>query len=366
MQLKKTHLLTSFQIWVLVFLLKCLAAVIYIYYYQHKSGDLLFYQQIWEELRENGNWFYSSHPLLSQEPRVAFFIALSHPIYVLAQGNLWVMGMLMSCISFLGSFWAFQILKNIFPNAVWAVFIAFFIWPPVVLWTSGIGKEVFVAFFLYPMVALILKNNLKIQEWIFMAIGFAVLVFLKYYYAAFFATLASALLIWRFSKIKLIYLFGIILITAFGFSWIHPNLNWNTILDAIVVNNQKMVAETVYPSHLIQFWDLKPDLVSFAVNAPFVWFQGTFGPFWGLSWEMKTLAVVSWIQIPLAVLALTNYRYFDKNWVFFFVFYCCGLVLLLAFSAPNYGTLWRYKIATEPFWMSGLIYYSTLFKRPKS
>jgi hypothetical protein len=352
----------ALQIWLAAILFKVLVSVFYIYYHKDQ-GDLWFYHSCWQQLYAQKRWFYAPLAELSNQPRAAFFVGLAYPIYILSGANLFLMGLVMSGMAFFGAFWAFIQLYAVFPKAKWALFFGFFIWPVSVFWPSGPSKETFVAFIFYPLVALSVRKKLQNWEWIGVLAGFVVLFFLKYYYAVFLATLWLAVLIKDYFELNWVKSLACMLLLAWLLGFLHPNLQAKKLAKALRLNSQKIAEQTVHSSHLIQYFYSKEEGFRYWLDSPWVWFQATFGPFWGQSMSMKALSVFSYLQLFLFGTAMLNFRAFDKDWLVFFVIFCAGMVLFLGFSTPNYGTLSRYKIASEPFWIAGLVHYSFFCKR---
>ncbi len=362
-----------------------LHTALYTYYY--RTGDTIAYLAAWSALDKFGDkWAYYADkadllpPELQRfryQPRASLFVKIAYPIYRFSFGNRWVMSAVMGMLSFLGCYAAVVVMSSFFMR--WPLVVGFFLWPPVVFWGGGISKDALVCLLLFPLVALVLRWGLmrppRWWEAVFMAVALLVLIPLKYYYAAVVMVVGLAFLITcrigifypMSSRRRAMFFLVLVLALVLPAGFIHPNLSAGALTDALKKNAEKMSLRTKEKSNLLVYWPPLDAPFSFLLNIPGVWLQATFGPFPWLckTWPMFAQSLCSMLQLVLALAALFRPCKTDPFWVAVVMVYCCAMVLLLGFSSPNYGTLTRYKIASEPFWMAALL-YCLISRSPKA
>ena len=131
-----------------------MVGVIYFYYYG--LGDTIAYWQDGSKIYERflsdpaGTlaffWDESSQEefaasLNFHTPRSLFFAKIAGIAAILTAGNYWSMSILLSYLSFLGSWHIFVKVTGYFPSSARASAVAFLFFPSVVFWSSGLIKE---------------------------------------------------------------------------------------------------------------------------------------------------------------------------------------------------------------------------------
>jgi hypothetical protein len=105
---------------------------------------------------------------------------------------------------------------------------------------------------------------------------------------------------------------------------------------------------------VIHYQNLEPTVTSLLVNAPWALFSGLFRPF---PWEAKTVfqLLVSvengllLILLIVSVKSIARCKTIDCLIIWSAAVYIVLLCTFLALSAPNFGTLSRYRVCFLPF-----------------
>ncbi len=327
----------------------------------------------------------SIYGLGNVNPRAVLMALYNSLLIFFTGGNYWLTALLSSSINFLATAKFLLQLEKQYQLKPIKLSIAFFFFPSILLWTSGLLKENLLLTGLCIILTVYLKmldtkpSQIKFSRRIlYLLILFIVLFFLyrlKYYYTAIFAPLLLAHWVavkgapllgsfinkWQFhcSKLAIQYF---LFITVFSLSvsiatLSHPNLHLANILQAIVTNHTKMAGESMHQYNLIVFNDLQPEISSFIKNLPQAFIEGLFRPYlWEKGNVLKKLAAVE--NLCLLFLVLFSLLQFKKRKQYiktlqletlFIIFYVLIMCTLLAFATPNLGTLVRYKVGYLPF-----------------
>ena len=307
--------------------------------------------------------------LTFQEPRALFLTKLTSIFNILTADNYWICGLYFSFCSFLATWYLVRTVVRYIPSARSAAVVAFLFFPSVVFWTSGLLKEslAMAALFLLAALFLTVWFEGKIGGWQFLAAIISLMVFwkLKYYYVAVFVPVALTSLLYHFFlenrlraglAFRILIWCGIFLLPLAIISFLHPNFNAARILGVIVTNN------TVYnqlsdPGDYIRFNDLSAAPLSILRNAPRAVFSGLFRP---LFWESRSIvqflaAAENACLLILFCAALLRLRRFVTSPHRLLIASALVFVLLLTvfitISAPNFGTLSRYRVGYLAFFV---------------
>ncbi|MEQ8924808.1 MAG: hypothetical protein RLO81_03280, partial [Fulvivirga sp.] len=302
------------------------------------------------------------------EPRALFFTKITSVFCLVSANNYWIVASYFSLLSFYGA-WVFaRLLIKHYPAQKLAILLSLFFIPSVVFWSSGIIKES-MSFFLICVlstyvVSWVVDKKYRITDVLAFAFFFFLLWKLKYYYAGVFISVALTLLFATYlsdfkeklskSKVTLagIYIVFLVVIVMIV-TLFHPNLGLSEIHGVIVRNYQAYAAQSS-PGNYIVFDQLN-DVSGFILSVPKALISGLYRPF---IWEAQSsLMFFQGIEcLILFLLTISRLIYFPKqlsNTEFLMVVSCLMFIIItvtfLAFSAPNYGTLSRYKSALLPF-----------------
>jgi len=325
--------------------------------------------------------------LANSNPRAVLMSLFNSFLIFIFGENYWLVAMVAASINFFAALLLIQQLQKIFQISTTKLYIAFFFFPSVLLWSSGLLKEnlltagLYIALVLYLKISVLKKANTNYLKSSIYAFLLSILLFLlfrlKYYYVAVFVPLllahytAKKLTVasdyWQNMYFRLGVMLLVFSLLVLAATHTHPNLKLGNILGAIVENNQKMVSETSNPKNLIVYHDLSAELSSFVKNLPQAFMQGLLRPYvWESGHILKRLAALeNSILIIMVIYAL--YRLFAQQRsithyleVFAVILFCTIMLALLAMATPNLGTLARYKVGFLPFLL--LLVFPSNFK----
>jgi hypothetical protein len=316
----------------------------------------------------DGEGHHLNQVLTFKTPRAVFLSKLCSLLVLTIGKNYWLLTLSISVLTFLFTWYFFQELSKRFSVYRGAFFVALFVFPSGVFWSSGISKESFAMAGLFFLSALILKLYHGVTlRWPEAVAGlfFIWLVWsLKYYYLAVWLPIAVAVvLVHRVFKPKaeLIVFFILLLFLLFATGLLHPNFIWKHFVDVIVTNYQQLVLSSD-PGDAIQYYKLGEStnrLVSLfyiTINAPWALFSAWVRPFlWEVNSAMQLVASIENLVLFLVVVGCwQNYRLLFQPHPYrllavgVFV-YSILLLIFLGLSTPNFGTLSRYRIGCLPF-----------------
>ena len=308
-------------------------------------------------------------PSGSGSPALFFLTKLTSLVNLLTGDNYWVSGLYFSLISFLGAWYLVRTIATYIPSVRSAAAVAFLFFPSIVFWTSGLLKESLAMAALFFIAALFLRLwfDRKADLWTFVvgAVAMVVLWNLKYYYIGVLvpvvltdflyrsivrkstsASVGLRALIWM-----VIFLLPLVII-----SFLHPNFNLDRI-SGVIVNNNSAYSELSDTGDYIRFDDLRATPFSIFANAPWALVSGLFRPW---PWEAQTSAqVVAAVENTILIFLfaaallrvkklLTSTHRLLLGSIIVFVALSCVLITI---SAPNFGTLSRYRVGYLAFFV---------------
>ena len=302
-------------------------------------------------------------------PRAFFMFKLASLLSIFTFGNYWLMATYCSLVSFWGMWISANALLQIFPKTSLALFSSFFVFPSIVFWTSGLLKESISIGIIHALLAfcLTILTQKKVKYWHFLLIPVFLWVLwrLKYYYFALsvFCLIALSVSFLINQKYKLsifkqaLVWFGIAFSLLFFAPFIHSNLSFNYILWALTQSNQIMASQSSV-GNISHYINLQDNFWSFILNVPLAMVSAFFRPF--LSEGGNVFKVLLGVE-NLVVLVLFSKLIFKKhrkklikaNFLLLLTafVYISLSGILLAFAAPNFGALARYKMVFFPFFI---------------
>lgn len=371
----------------------------FIYYYHYNGGDTLSYFHDAEIL---ANIAYKS-PLsyinvwtgtaienlrYADQPRALLMAKLASLPAIVTCNNYWISNIYFSLFSFFGLWKLTTLLASIRPTFKYPAVISFLFYPSAVFWSSGLLKEPVIMGCLSLCLAIylpyVIENKPIALKYILLSLLLLFIIWqLKFYYAAVFIPLLFVCIIVTYlknlssyfknsRKLQLIATILLPLILYLPLSLLNPLLNFQNILTEIVNNHNWYLINGILPEEgYIHFIDLKPGFLSIIKNFPIALFSGLFRP---LFFEVNNLLqVVAGLENTLLLLLFVAALYKIKklkNSRFLYVFsvtalYIIILATFLAFSAPNFGSLMRYKVAFLPFMAFLILIDNPMIHLPK-
>lgn len=352
-----------------------------VYYYHYHTGDTMSYQADAEKMvalaHEDTVEFFrfiffgdTFHPLVSsgfqnEQPGAFFFTKIVGFISYFTGANYWLTSLCFSFISFAASWYLVRIAAQCFPSLRTTFAVAFLLFPSVVFWSAGLIKESLALAGLWVIITVFLKAwfhlPVKWYDYLLAAVSAVVVWNIKYYYLGIAAPVLAALVILRWLSLRyklrwkhevLFLAVGFILLLLFA-TLGHPNFYLHRLLGVIVENNQAFV-QLSEPGDAIRFYNLHATWYSMLLNAPLALVSCLYRP---LPWEvMNGLSLLASVEnsvlLVMTLLAVPSLRRLPPSphrlLVTGALVYCILLATLLSLSAPNFGTLARFRIGFLP------------------
>ena len=353
--------------------------LLYLYYY--KGGDTFSFYNASLKLTQVARQDFSSYlrfmlgfgaEVISDmpyayQPRALFVVKILSFLNLLTHNSYWLASLYFSMFSFSG-LWALGNALSVLKIRRSAIVISLLLFPSLVFWSSGVIKESLAVGALGFLSASFIQYFIAGKRLSLVAIVDVLMLLIlwkvKYYYAGMFllvtiAGLGTFLLSHRYQKAgRWGMLLGLyLIISLFGFmlvSVLHPNFYLHRILGVIVDNYHAFISIS-HPGDAITYKGIEPSLTGILPHVPKALWNGLYAP---LPWYgpelFKVIAgIENVILILLTVGALAGLRrgLSSKKRILLIcvIAYCIGLAIFLALSAPNYGTLVRYKVGFLPF-----------------
>lgn len=359
-----------------VFKIGCglLLGVLYTYYYD--TGDTFNYFRDAGVLTEVAridflSWIellFTAPPealgLQLNEPRAIFLTRIASFFDLISNHHYWVISAWFSTACFFASWYLVQTLHKVIPSVTVPAILAFLFFPSATFWSSGLIKESLAMAGLFVLAALVVKlwagRRPSIAEAV---VGLGALWItwnLKYYYLAVFVPIAVALLIyrraadsvspsWRWTVWGSAFLVLLSIVAA-----LHPNFSPDRLLHVIADNNAVYQSLSA-PGDYVEFEYLTPSAISMLRYAPKALVSGLFRPMpWEASNGLQILASLeNLLLLGLLVGAVWRWkaawRSPYRTLAVAVIVYIAVLCIFLTISAPNFGTLSRYRVGYVSF-----------------
>lgn len=313
-----------------------------------------------------GYFIYAEHPRALITSKILSFFTL------ITRNNYWISGIYFSLFSFAGMWYLSNKIAVKYPDTKMAAAIGFLFFPSVIFWSAGIMKESLIMGALSFLFAYVLENipDFKITIWkkSLLIIIFSFLLWqLKYYYLAVFlsvsfTTICSLQLyfntsIFRNKTLKLLMMWILLFCIFFGASTLlYPTLQIDNFLFFLLHTHDNIYANSS-PENLIHYNNLNADYRSLLRNLPLAFFSGLFRPaIWEINSFLQIIPAIEHLFILLStILVIRKLKdpISEINIILLFsiIIYILLLAILMAFAAPNFGTLIRYKVGFLPFFV---------------
>lgn len=314
------------------------------------------------------------------EPRALFLTKITSAFNLLTRDNYWVISFYYSFISFLAAWFLVRTLHGHIPTIRNAALIAFLFMPSAVFWSSGLLKESLALAALYFLTAVFLKiwfdEKLSFGQYIVTAISLWTFWNLKYHYAAVFLPVVFTTIVYKYFAGKkllsspgmgLIVWLAMFVIPVVLITFSHSNFRHDRVLKVILENNAAYNAMSA-PEDVVHFKTLDAEPISFLRNSPRALFSGLFRPlFWETSAIIQVLPAAENTMVLLCFLAVCfRFRSYvsspHRMLLLAATVYVVALGILVTFSAPNFGTLSRYRTGYISFFVVMILCNNPLLK----
>ncbi len=360
---------------------------IYIHYYEG-IGDTMFYFKdslvISAFARSNPSgylgylWNSNAHlDLISDvavQPRSIFLLKLASVFNLLSHDSYWITSAYFSFLSFLAAWYVVVQISRTLPVAYWPAVVAFLFWPTTVFWSSGFIKESLAMAGLFLLWGCLLRLwfalPLRVWEYLLVPVAIWVVWNLKYYFLGALAPIAVASLVVhklyarglgiRSLPIKICIWVVLMLIPLALVMWLHPNFQPDMLV-GVIVENYHAFHRLSAPDDLIYYNDLKPEWQSLLIHSPKAAVAGLFRPMlWEASNVLQVLvATENSVLVLLVIGSVSNIgrlaRSRHRLLMVSVLLYAVVLATFLALSAPNFGTLTRYRVGFLPAFVMVII-----------
>ncbi len=354
-------------------LVKVMAGFVAMVYYLLivREGDLWFYNS---QAIAYVNFIDAGFPLLdflqqkadpsahaTPQGRTFFFLKVLTIIYWLIGNNIWLAGMLFSCVSFLSVVYLVKRLSLVGIEIPLEAIVIFFIWPSIAIWGSGLSKETLMLASMNVMAgaAFPLMNG-KVNNWLwhgfllFLATVFlaklrmyVLLSLMPFLLGAFVIKLARQYLAHRWSQI-VIALVGVISVVGIvmAFSYSDTSLNPRYVFKAFADNHAAIVASSS-PQHVVMgletLWAWPQVIFQFLLAV----LAGMLGPFpWEVNSFWEALLMLEALVLACLFVSNTSLKQRLPGFVWMpmiaYALFSAGMITL---ATPNYGSLSRYRLS---------------------
>lgn len=336
----------------------------YCYLHVWQTGDtVLFHEEalkraaspsFWQELWE------AKYPIFKSEARTELFVKCVSVIHRMSGGNYWVACLYFSTLGFAGAWFAWKQVYRYLPPLHLPAMIGFFLFPSVILWSSGVLKDSLTNTCLMGLTGLLIRywfeKDTRWWEVPAMFICLLLLFYLKFYLVAVsFLTLGTAVLVrhgWPWMKTSRLSRLIVVVLTV-GVVVLATHVNWNLRpqhLPQAVYDNYLLLKSENGPtfSHLAPTW---PSLFS---HLPFSLFSGLYRPSLTDVWQPLAIpfALENLLLLIFSVWSLMHAKtWVGKPLVWLALFFVLTLAAFLPLVSPNWGSLLRYRSAFIPIWI---------------
>ena len=341
-----------------------------LYWYYYQAGDTINYYhdgcKVVDLLTTNtlegiqflfsGEWKANAELYYIHQPRALFFVRLIALPLLFAFKSYWGLSILLALLSFWSTWYlVISVLKYIHAPAL-AVIVAFYYVPEVLFWSSGVLKEslsftcqavLVVAFF-----SLLDRKKIILNTFIFVVCALLLLKLKFYVFAVFVPVLvAYGVSVLVDKKKELVFLLSFV---AFLFiaNFTYPHLSFSSFLQVMKTNMEatihnseegKTALFSLFDGSVLGLLKSIPKAIATSLFRPFIWEA-----------DGVLFKFVSFLRLDFLIGLLVSLYCWDRKITFegkVVLFYAFVMVIMLAISSPNYGTLSRYSIAYSPFLM---------------
>jgi hypothetical protein len=298
------------------------------------------------------------------QPRAQWMVKVQSLVSLATGGNFWIGGLYYSLLAFWAAWYLANLLSSRFLGTQRAALVAFHFLPSLVFWCSGITKEslaMAALFYLAGMYVevLVAPHRLSWYRWLLLILSGYVLWSVKYYFAIvaglamgshalfYLLTHGAILRSWPVMVRYLLLPLGLALL-IYGALQVHPNFH-PARLPAVVVENYHEYQKKSPEGNTLHFPKLAPTWASLIWHLPEASLAGILRPHMGEGGTLfkRIAALENGLVLVMVLLGFGGIgrAMSSKHWPLMLATlgYIMLLSAFLALSAPNLGTLIRYK-----------------------
>jgi len=316
---------------------------IYKVYYEG-SGDVFHYMN---EYANFGDGLLSLD--LIRQPRVKWFIWATYPFYILGMKSLVGTTFVFIVFSIVSKWVFFQSYKGIYELNEWVLFIAIFLVPSFVFWTSGVTKESFVVSLILLSFSIMKKENV-ISKIGVLIMSLLILQIKPYIFVVLLLFYGVYLMFGLNRKAQL--LFAGIMSLALVLIWCaFPEFSPLQIVNTININAQSSLELKGGSDVYLDTWG-----ESFFMKMLYSLNVVLFKPF---IWKGVSLIIIFQSIEKVLIVILVIFSFLRRDWNLpkqlnlLLIGWVIALSILLTLSSPNLGTLSRYSV----YYSTVLVYF---------
>ncbi|MEQ8240980.1 MAG: hypothetical protein RIA69_17315 [Cyclobacteriaceae bacterium] len=345
-----------------------LVAYVFVTYQEGSDTKFLYEQSVIVAEKAKLGWseyfgFLSDtqFPSFKSESRNLFFGKIVSILGLLTNNHFWLITIYLALGNFLCGFYLFQSIINQFNQFKPSAFIALFLLPSSLAWTSGIFKETLLTSFIFIILICLLNFPSSKRKVVLVSITLVLCYFIfniKYYVLPPLIMALTVLLtgevqkVWKLSPkaatISGLIFVGVIILIA---STLQHHLSLSRIPESLFDNFDAISARS--SSQNIFSLNFDASWWSILYHSPLSIFTGLFRP---MPFEGSTMNVLYWLESLIAIIftiySLVNLKRWKPSYLMFsLAVFIITLALFLPMSTGNFGTLARYRVVYWPFFI---------------
>jgi hypothetical protein len=378
--------LTTSQL-IIVFLLKVMAGILYgwigvyygqtaqmvdtwFYHYESlkeyhllKSDPLEFFASLFRNTYEGGytNFLITKNSWWN-DVKANFLIKLLAIFNLASFGNYYINLIFYSFLSLFGPIAIYRVMQDVFPARKIAVFIAIFLIPSFIYWTSGLHKDglIFVGFSLiaYHLYFGFKEKSFPLYRMALILLGFLLVLILRNFLIV---PLLPAVIAWILAtrlRYKPIFVFSgiyfLFIVLFFTARYVHPKLDFP---EAVVIKQQEFLSLGGNSAVAVQ--KLKPSFSSFMAQAPGAFALSTIRPYPSDVRHLLSLAAAAEINLLLLLFLVFLVWRKDGNqfspFILFCLFFSFSVLMTVGYTVNVLGAIVRYRSLIFPFLLVPMI-----------
>jgi hypothetical protein len=333
----------------------------------------------------------TGYPCYYRDLSTSFVVRVTSVISLFCFRSYLATSVILAWISFRGIWNLYRVFLSEFPHLSKELIIPFFMIPSVLIWGSGILKDTYtlsaVGYFTYAFYKGFIKYENIIKNSIVILIASYVIITVKSYI---FIALVPGSLIWivinTTSKIKgdlIRYIAApLMLIISLGGAFLIVNFLGDSLgkfssdkLLSRAVITQRDLKSDYYQGNSFDIGEFDNNISSIISVSPQALLAGLFRPF---LWEANNVLMIAsglenfwFLYMTISVLYKTKIigflSFFNKNPLLTFsLIFSLFFAFSVGLTTSNFGSLVRYKIPAEPFYVASMIIINGILKKSKS
>jgi len=308
--------------------------------------------------RVMNNWYrqYESN-MYNDAHTIIRFNAL---VRLFSFGSIHVHTVFAAFLAFIGSLGLVKAMAGLMPKLVRPLYLAVFMVPSVLFWSSGVIKETFLLFALGLLIWLVfgaLDGRLRGLVLLFIVPLATLLFFLKFYVLL---AMVPALLAYGWCRyrpgrpwIPFLVVHLVFLVAGANSEKLIPGFD---ILNTLAWKQKDFIglATSVNSGSFTPTPYLEPTLASFAAQAPHALYTTFLGPL--MAWKNGAMGLVSALEtlgllvvIALLLLHRKPWKQVDQAFLLYCLSFCLLLALVIGWTTPVLGAVVRYRVPLLPF-----------------